>query len=234
MAEFDQYKETYAAQIDRAAKFSGKDHDFFVRAKAAYLIDVLKTKIETGTDIRLLDVGCGHGLIHPLLEASGLPLQVTGIDVAAEVIDLARRVNPKVRYDIYEGDALPYESGSFDAAVTITVVHHVPPPRWSDFLSEMTRVVRPGGIAAVFEHNPFNPVTAYVVRTCPVDKNAVLLPSWRLVRLMRAIGLEEVETRFILFTPFESPFFIWVDRSIGWLPFGAQYYVTGRVPEARG
>ena len=230
MAEFDQYKETYEAQIGRATKFSGKNHDFFVRAKATYFIDVLKKKMETGIDIRLLDIGCGHGLIHPLLEASGLPLQITGIDVAAGVIDLARRANPRVRYDVYEGEALPYEFGSFDAAVTITVVHHVPPPRWSDFVAEMKRVVRPGGIVAVFEHNPYNPLTAYIVRTCPVDKNAVLLPSWRLVRLMRLIGLEEVETRFILFTPFELPLFRGFDRSMGWLPFGAQYYVTGRVP----
>lgn len=108
MAEFDQYKETYEAQIGRATKFSGKNHDFFVRAKATYFIDVLKKKMETGIDIRLLDIGCGHGLIHPLLEASGLPLQITGIDVAAGVIDLARRANPRVRYDVYEGEALPY------------------------------------------------------------------------------------------------------------------------------
>ena len=230
MAEFDEYKETYEAQIEHATRFSGKGHDFFVRAKADHLVDLLKKKTAAEVEIRLLDVGCGHGLIHPLLESSGLRFQITGIDVAAGVIDLARRANPGVRYDVYEGDVLPYASGTFDVAVTITVVHHVPPARWLDFLKEMTRVVRPCGIVVVFEHNPYNPLTAHVVRTCPVDKNAVLLPSGRLSGLMRRSGLESVEVRFILFTPFESRLFTLLDKSIGWLPLGAQYYVVGRVP----
>jgi SAM-dependent methyltransferase len=168
--------------------------------------------------------------MHPLLEASHLPLRITGIDVAPGVIELARRANPNMRYDVYAGDVLPYANGEFDAAVTVTVVHHVPPPRWFDFLNEMRRVVRPGGILAVFEHNPYNPLTLYVVRTCPLDENAVLLSSRRLSKLLRATGLQDVQSRFILSTPFESRLFRWLDKAIGWLPLGAQYYVTGHVP----
>jgi SAM-dependent methyltransferase len=119
--------------------------------------------------------------------------------------------------------------GAFDAAVTVTVVHHVPPAQWSAFLGEMSRVVRPGGVVAVFEHNPYNPLTLCVVRTCPLDRNAVLLSSWRLCGLLRAIGLQDVQSRYILSTPFEWRLFRLFDKAIGWLPLGAQYYATGRV-----
>jgi SAM-dependent methyltransferase len=234
MAEFDEYKESYEADIERLTKFSGKTHGFFVQVKADYLADILKREITTPGGIRLLDVGCGHGMIHPMLRSSGLPLQITGIDVAAEVIDLARPANPDVRYDVYAGEVLPYETGAFDAAVTITVMHHVPPAQWSRFLAEMKRVVRPGGVVVVFEHNPYNPFTAKIVRACPIDKDAVLLPSRHLSRLMQDSGLDAVETRFILFTPFDSPPFRAFDRFLGWLPLGAQYYAKGRVPASSG
>ena len=40
--EFDQHKQTYRTDIDKAVSFSGQSHDFFTRVKAEYLIDLLK------------------------------------------------------------------------------------------------------------------------------------------------------------------------------------------------
>ena len=58
--------------------------------------------------------------------------------------------NPGVSYRPYDGRRLPYEDGQFDAAVTICVMHHVPPAQWPAFAAEMKRVVRRGGLAVVF------------------------------------------------------------------------------------
>lgn len=230
MSEFDQHRDNYGTDIERAIRFSGKGHDYFIQVKAEYLTDVLKDAVPSGRPLRLLDVGCGHGLIHPALQSAGLPLQITGIDVAASVVEIARRNNPLVAYDTYDGASLPYSNATFDAAVTITVMHHVPPEQWDSFLAEMKRVVRPGGIIAVFEHNPYNPLTVHIVRTCPIDANAVLLSRRQLVALMSTAGLESMESRFILFTPFNAALFKSFDRLMGRIPLGAQYYVTGRVP----
>jgi ubiquinone/menaquinone biosynthesis C-methylase UbiE len=230
MSEFDQHRDSYEDDINRAIRFSGKGHDYFTQVKAEYLVEILKPLKPDNRPIRLLDVGCGHGLIHPALRSADLPLEITGIDVAESVVEVARRENPSVSYDSYDGRTLPYPRDEFDAAVTITVMHHVPPEQWCDFMTEMKRVVRPGGVVTVFEHNPYNPVTAYIVRTCPIDENAVLLSNRRVVSLMQQAGLEAIESRFILFTPFDSPFFKRFDRLMSGLPMGAQYYVTGRVP----
>lgn len=230
MSEFDQFRDSYSAQIDGALRLSGKSHDYFTRVKAQYLIDLLERAMPVAGKVRLLDVGCGHGLIHPFLLAGRLPLEIVGVEVATSVIDVARADNPTVSYDVYEGEVLPYEDASFDAAVTITVMHHVPPPQWPSFVAEMKRVVRPGGIVVVFEHNPYNPVTARIVRTCPIDENAVLLPSRKLTGLMRDAGLSEVDARFILLTPFEAAPFAHAERLASRLPLGAQYYAAGRVP----
>lgn len=232
MAEFNAYKATYNTQIEQAVAFSGQSLDFFTRVKAEYLLELLATALPGDGPLDVLDVGCGHGNIHGFLLASGKPLRLKGVDVAGEVIEEARGAHPQVDYAVYDGVRLPYDDASFDAAYTVCVMHHVPPAQWQSFLAEMRRVVRPGGVVAVFEHNPYNPGAQWIAITCPIDKNAVLLGYGRVKRLARAAGLRDLAGRFILFTPFGSPVFRTLDRRLGWLPMGAQYLVYGRVPAA--
>ncbi len=230
MSEFDEYRHRYEDEINNAIAFGGKTHDFYTQVKAALLVELLEAKVKEPRPLNILDIGCGNGSIHPFLKSSALPVKVTGVEVAAQFLAMARRTNPDVDYDVYDGHRLPYQSGQFDAAFTICVMHHVPPDQWPAFLDEMRRVVRPGGVVFVFEHNPLNPLTSHIVRTCPLDKNAVLLSAAKLGNLMQAAGLEGVSHEFMLFTPFERPLFRRFDRLMRWLPFGAQYVSFGRVP----
>ena len=241
MKEFDHYRDGYSQQINQAIAFSGQTQDFYTAVKARCLLDIFSrlrpsksvseaASGDAGPALEVLDVGCGQGLIHPYLHPSKSNLKLTGIDVAGTVIDEAKAANPHVHYDVYDGERLPYGADTFDAAFAIAVMHHVPPANWASFLAEMSRVVRPGGLVAIVEHNPINPLTQWIVRSCPFDENAVLLRSGRLARLFRATGLVELERRFIIFTPFDSAFFRQLDAGLSWLPLGAQYCMAARVP----
>lgn len=241
MKEFDHYRDGYSQQIDKAIAFSGQTQDFYTQVKARCLLDLFSglrppgpasnaASHDAASPLEVLDVGCGQGLIHPYFAPPETNLKLTGIDVAGTVIEEARTANPHVHYDIYDGERLPYPARSFDAAFAIAVMHHVPPANWASFLTEMTRVVRPGGLVAIVEHNPVNPLTQWIVRSCPFDENAVLLRSGRLARLFRGAGLIELDRRFIIFTPFSGGFFRQLDESLRWLPLGAQYCMAARVP----
>jgi ubiquinone/menaquinone biosynthesis C-methylase UbiE len=230
VSEFDEYRHRYEDDINNAIAFGGKPHDFYTKVKADLLVELLKTKVTGPQPLNILDIGCGNGSIHSFLGASAFPIKITGVEVATQFVDMARQANPTVDYDVYDGHKLPYRSGQFDAAFTICVMHHVPPDQWPAFLLEMRRVVRPGGVVLVFEHNPINPLTSHIVKTCPLDKNAVLLSSGKLGSLMQSAGLEGVSREFILFTPFETSLFRRFDRLMRWLPLGAQYVSFGRVP----
>jgi SAM-dependent methyltransferase len=149
-------------------------------------------------------------------------------DVSAQSIDSARVSNPEVQYDVYEGSKLPYADASFDACVTVCVMHHVPPDQWLSFMKEMSRVAKPGGMVTIFEHNPYNPVTRVVVSRCEFDDDAVLLRPGKIARLGSDAGLSLVANRSILYFPWRGKFFRFFDNLFGRLPMGAQYFSNFR------
>lgn len=224
---FDEYDKTYSATVNEAVGFTGLDVDFFTRVKAGYILDICEAHFGNTGQIKALDVGCGvgnfHDILAPRFEA------ITGVDVsAASIAEAKRRERPNTSYDVYDGLRLPYEDGAFDLAFTICVMHHVPPAQWESFAREMHRVVRKGGLALVFEHNPRNPLTMRAVNNCPFDEDAVLLRSEKTVGLFEQAGFRDVEHRFILSVPAGSKTLRKVDGLFSRIPFGAQYYVSAK------
>lgn len=216
----------YEKEIDQSIGFSGLGHDFFVKGKADRLLALLDRAGLEREGLKLLDIGCGVGLLHPFLAGTGL--QITGVDVAEEALATARAANRHASYLHYDGSRLPVPDASIDAAVTICVMHHVPPPQWPAFLLEARRVLKAGGVLLVFEHNPWNPLTRLAVNRCPFDHDAVLLSSPQLTKLMAAAGFVQVAREFMFFTPFAHPVVQRLESRMSGLPLGAQYVVMGR------
>ena len=104
--------------------------------------------------MRVLDVACGTG--NTAIPAARLGAQVTGVDIASNLIEQAREraVTEGVVATFDEGDAeqLPYEDGSFDAVVTMFGAMFA--PRYKLVASEMARVLKPGGLLAMANWNP--------------------------------------------------------------------------------
>jgi hypothetical protein len=90
----------------------------------------------------------------------------------------------------------------------------------------MARVLRPGGLAVVFEHNPYHPATQWVVRTTKIDQNAILLPPREVRTGFCSVGLRDIQKRYLLFFP---PRWRWlqpVERWLEKLPLGGQYVIV--------
>jgi len=228
-ALFDQYRSTYNRTVDDSISFSGLKHDFFLEAKVAPLARLVTERglARSPAGVRALDVGCGIGALHPYVKP--LFSALDGCDISAESVARARNDNPWVTYKAYSGSALPYPDGAFDLAFAVCVVHHVPPEQWSVFFSEMRRVVRPGGVVSLIEHNPFNPLTRLAVLRCPFDEDAVLLSRSKAGRLLNAAGLTEIDGRHFLLFPFANAAARKVEGWFSHAPLGAQYVCSGRV-----
>jgi SAM-dependent methyltransferase len=223
MSEFDRHAREYESLVQDSLAIPGLDSEFFASTKALELGRLLPK----GSTSRVLDVGCGIGALHRFV--APLCSELTGVDVSAESIAAARAANASHTYEVYDGVRLPFPEQSFDLAFAVCVLHHVPPDQWSFFVDEMARVVAPGGLVAIIEHNPFNPLTLRTVRRCPFDKDAVLLPKTRTVALLKDAGLLLPRARFFPFLPLNGKLARVIDHWLAWLPLGAQYIASASV-----
>jgi SAM-dependent methyltransferase len=224
--EFDRYASTYDAAVNKSLAFSGLKVDVFTRMKADYLNALMQSEFPTPPFVNILDVGCGIGNLHPHLSSRAA---LTGVDVSVDSIDVARENNKNFTYASYDGRTLPFEAATFDLAFTICVLHHVPPAQWQMFVAEMHRVLRPGGLALVFEHNPWNPVTRKIVSSCEFDKDAVLLTATKTEALLSGAGFDAISTNYIALTPLDGTIPRRIERAVSRFPLGAQYYTRGTV-----
>lgn len=225
---FDQYSNSYTLVVNNSVSFTGLNVDFFTKVKAGYIVDLCNAHGISKVSAKALDVGCGVGGFHDLLGSNFDELH--GVDVSVDSIRKATETHPHVEYKAYDGHRLPYSSDSFDVVFTICVLHHVPTQNWQQFVNEMYRVVKKGGLVMIFEHNPRNPLTMKAVNNCPFDADAVLLKSNETSNLMKDSGLCQVSRKYILSVPAANRFLRKIDSIFSGLRLGAQYVVSGIKP----
>jgi SAM-dependent methyltransferase len=227
--DFDEYSDGYRGAVEESISFVGADLDFFTQAKADALLELVRDRIGEPTRASFLDVGCGPGETDRLLK--GRVGRLAGVDIAPGMVEHASSLNPWAEYRSFEpGEPLPFEGGSFDVCFAISVLHHVPRSERPALIEGMKRVLRPGGLLAVFEHNPFNPLTRRAVAGCEFDRDAELLRSHEARRLLREAGLPDPGRRYILFFTRASGLLRGIERRLGWLPLGAQYAAFAQRP----
>jgi SAM-dependent methyltransferase len=216
----------YRDALDRAVSFSGASHEFFARAKAEELLWLTRRHLGDPAGLDALDAGCGIGLTDHHLR--GRFRSLSGTDVSAEALATAARENPGVRYELAERDRLPFGADTFDLTFAVNVVQVVAEAQRGRFVAELARVTRPGGLVAVFEHNPYNPLTRLVVRRFELGEDVRMLGAGNIRRLLRETGLAPVDFGYILLFPSRRRPLPALERTLRRLPLGAQYYVAGR------
>jgi SAM-dependent methyltransferase len=190
-----------------------------------HLLDVARRRLGEPKSLSFLDMGCGVGLTDQYL--GGQVGALHGIDVAEGVVERAgeRILGPK--YTVYDGTNAPFQDELFDLTFAICVLHHVNPAGWHNFVAELARVTKRGGLVVVLEHNPFNPLTRLAVSRCEFDADAVLVRARRTRSLLEEAGLAVAEARYITFFPWHGRILRLAESRLGRLPLGAQYAVAG-------
>lgn len=92
---------------------------------------------------RVLDIGCGSGRLLRKVHDYWPEAQLSGVDPAQGMLEVARQLTPEARFFLGSGEALPLEDGSIDLALSTISFHH-----WQDQAAgvrEVARVLRSGG-----------------------------------------------------------------------------------------
>jgi len=227
--EFDKFADEYYSKHADNIRITGEMPEYFARYKVADLVRMHPNLTAKSTFI--LDFGAGVGSSVPFLLEFFPNALLSCVDVSPRSLEIGQKRFPTAaKFKLFDGYHLPYDSRAFDLVFAACVFHHIPKNRHADILAEILRVLKPGGLFAVYEHNPLNPLTRRAVRTCAFDENVALIRVGRLTAAIKAAGFVSIKRAFRLFFPRALRFLRPLEPHLGWCPLGAQYVVSAGAP----
>jgi SAM-dependent methyltransferase len=153
--------------------------------------------------------------------------EVVGVDVSPRIIARAREEHgaSNVRFVAV---AEPLAPGAADLAYCNGVFHHIDKPERPAAIEYLYRSLRPGGLFAVWENNPWNPAAHYVMSRCTFDEEAQMLSVNEMKTLLRNSGFTIVRSDFLFIFPEFLKLFRVLEPWVSKLPLGGQYQVFAR------
>lgn len=221
--EFDQFSESYEELLNSSVSITGETAEYF----AAYKARFVAAKVAAKPGPKILDYGCGVGVLSAQLKHCLPAARVDGYDVSEMSLT---RVAPALKAQGTFSSEITRLDRDYDVVVVANVLHHIEPKGRQDAISTMASLLGPGGRLAIFEHNPANPLTRRAVDRCPFDENAILLSSRETKSYLAASGLRLVQLDYIVFFPRALRWLRPLEGLLRWCPLGAQYAAVASKP----
>jgi SAM-dependent methyltransferase len=222
--EFDRFADDYDGLLRDPIRdaFAGQSR-FFHERKWILLRGLLSKAGLVARDASWLDVGCGRAELLRL--GAGSFARVAGCDPS---VKMSRQPGIEVVEQSSPAD-LPFAAESFDLITAVCVFHHVEERDRPALTATIRRVLKPGGLFCLIEHNPLNPVTRMIVNRSPIDRGARLLTASQARKQLKNAGLQTLLTDYFLYLPERwfrraAP----VEAALRKVPLGGQYAVLAR------
>jgi SAM-dependent methyltransferase len=222
-SEFDGFADKYDQALQSGLDLSGEKKDFFAQGR----VNILARLLGTRPLPHILDYGCGTGSATPyLLSLPGIA-SITGVDISDKSLDRAREIWQQPRVEFHNLSNIS-QLGSFDLAFCNGVFHHIPISERTAAFRQIYHSLKPDGLFAFWENNPWNPGTRWVMSRIPFDRDAIMLWPRGARRLLSQAGFEIVLTHFAFIFPKPLGFLRFAEWPLRHLPFGAQYMLLAR------
>lgn len=128
-------------------------YNVFTEGSNITMVESCLKTAELTAPAKVADLGCGTGVFANILH--GMGFEVTGWDISSGMIARACREYPGVSFEVGDIESLPIQSSSLDAVMLSGVLHHI--PQLDKCISEILRILKPGGVAIAFDPNRMNP-----------------------------------------------------------------------------
>ncbi len=228
-ATFDSAAAVYAEQLGKGISLSGESADYFVEGRIRFLAEYLEHQMPLH-DLQVLDFGCGVGNACGALREQLRAQCVTGVDCSARSIDIAQRhYANSAAYD-WTVDGQSIAAASMDVVYTSGVFHHIAPEQRQAELQKIFAWLKPGGYLALFENNPWNPGTRWVMSRIAFDADAQCLTPVQARKRLIEVGFEVHQTRSLFYFPRFLSFLRPLEGLLAPIPLGAQYVVMAQRP----
>jgi SAM-dependent methyltransferase len=219
---FDHYSANYDSTLNKALSISGENKEYFARSRIMWLKKYILSLNRPINSI--MDFGCGTGSGIPLFIELFHPKELVGVDVSEKSINIAKRqcVFPGTDFFVLDEFDRPE---SFDLISCNGVFHHIPPADRSNAISYIWRSLKPGGVFALWENNPWNPGTRYIMKNTPFDKFAITLNENEAKKILVNGGFRILNVDFLFFFPRFLKYLRVFESKMRKIPIGAQYVV---------
>jgi SAM-dependent methyltransferase len=224
--DFDASAANYDQQLQRGLSISGETKEFFALERVKWLshrVDRLDFQVRD-----CLDFGCGIGTATPYFFDVLNATSMVGTDPSESSLEIARSHWKSLAATFVQPEAI--SSNSIDLAFCNGVFHHIDPANRADAASVVYRSLRPGGLFALWENNPWNPLTRLSMSRVPFDADAIMLWPGETRRLLGDCGFEVLFTDYKFFFPRPLAALRFLEPSLRRCVMGAQYLVLGRKP----
>lgn len=218
---FDSYSGNYQEVLNKTLGAAGVD----ALGVARYRIQYLRRRLPL-LPRSILDFGCGIGLAVPLMLDAFPGSRVVGADVSSDSVERARAEHGSDRASFCSTTELGERE--FDLGYAQGVFHHIPLDQRVAAAATILRALRPGGLFALIENNPWNPMTRYLVKNCPFDEGVQLLRPVTARRMLEEAGFRVQACDYICFLPDVASPLRPAERHLRGVPLGAQYLVLAR------
>ena len=222
-SEFDGFADKYDQALQNGLDLSGERKDFFAHGR----VNILARLLGTRPFPRILDYGCGTGSATPYLLSLPGVTSLAGVDISDKSLDRARATWNQPHVEFHNLSTLS-QLGSFDLVFCNGVFHHIPISERSEAVSQIYRALKPNGLFAFWENNPWNLGTRWVMSRIPFDRDAIMLWPRGARRLLSHAGIEIILTHFAFIFPKPLGFLRFAEWPLRKLPFGAQYLIVGQ------
>lgn len=217
---FDSFTDDYSEALNAGLSVTGESQDYYARKRVFWFA---KRVNDAGLKIeRVLDFGCGQGQSTPLLLNALCATAAIGSDVSEGLLNGARLSNRDARIGFVANVALSAEP-QFDAIYMNGVLHHVPVAEREPLIKQIRSLLRPGGLFGLWENNPWNPGTRYVMSRIAFDRDAVTLTIPESRSLLRECGFGVRSTDTLFFFPRQLRAFRVIEGVLSRTMLGGQY-----------
>jgi SAM-dependent methyltransferase len=222
---FDTYALNYDEVLNHSLSISGLTKDYFANGRIEWLKDCF-TKLNLNPRV-MMDYGCGTGSAIPYLAQIIHPAEMIGVDVSEASLAEAKKLypDPRIRFQLATGYQ---DADAVDGVYCSCVFHHIPVAERLAAFQYIHRALKPGGIFSLWEHNPWNLATQYIVSQCEFDRDAILLFPAPTRKLLAEAGFEIIATQYLFIFPASLKVLKPLEKYFSSLPLGAQYQILCR------
>lgn len=225
--EFDEFASNYLNMLKNPLRnFVNSNNEYFVEAKTKLIKRIINAQFLSDRKINIVDVGAGIGIFEKFLQDR--KINIFGLDLSYKMVRVASKVNTISQGGYCQANAihLPLPNDFADIVFASCVIHHISDHIRANFIKDMYRICKPGGRMIIFEHNPYNLLTQFVVKTTPLDNNAILTTSKEIIGLFNLLKINNLIVCYFLYGSHKIDGFIYESLNfMKSIPFGGQFYI---------